>query len=101
VAVAALVVSLSWKAAFKHSIIITFRLLVFDWFGLIFFFETGVFCELWNSLCRSGHKLRDLLASASQVLGLKVCATTLYHNCIILTLIQPTGLIQRHIFFSF
>jgi hypothetical protein len=30
----------------------------------------------WNSVDQAGLELRDLPASASQVLGLKVCATT-------------------------
>jgi hypothetical protein len=42
---------------------------------IFYFFETGLF---WNLLWRQGwpQTHRDLPASASTVLGLKVCATT-------------------------
>jgi hypothetical protein len=43
----------------------------------LFFFKTGSFYIVWNSLCRPGwpQTHRDPPASASQVLGLKVCIT--------------------------
>ena len=48
---------------------------VLVWFGLVlvllFFFETGFFCVALAVL-----ELRNLPASASRVLGLKVCVTT-------------------------
>jgi hypothetical protein len=54
-----------------------------DWFGLVWFwfFETGFLCvalavlEL-TLLDQAGLELRNPPASASQVLGLKACATT-------------------------
>ena len=38
-----------------------------------------------------GLKLRELLASASQVLGLKVCTTNTWHKTTILILITERG----------
>jgi hypothetical protein len=54
---------------------------------LVCLFEAGFLCValavLGNSLCRSGFKLRDPPGSASGVLGLKVCATTLLLDTIL------------------
>jgi hypothetical protein len=63
-------------------VVVVFYFCLVGWF-LFFFFETGDRV----SLCSSGHpgthsvdqaglELRNLPASASQVLGLKACATT-------------------------
>jgi hypothetical protein len=47
---------------------------------LFWFFETGFLCSPGcpgtHSVDQAGLKLRNLPASASQVLGLKACATT-------------------------
>ena len=40
------------------------------------FFETGFLCPGTHSVDQAGLKLRNLPAAASQVLGLKACATT-------------------------
>jgi hypothetical protein len=46
-------------------------------FFFFWFFETGFFETLfWNFVDQAGLELRNLSASASQVLGLKVYATT-------------------------
>ena len=59
-------------------------------FNLIFnfnFFETGFLCValpvLELSVDSASLRLRDLLASASKVLGLKDCVTTLFFNFIL------------------
>jgi hypothetical protein len=52
------------------------------WFGFWFFFEIGFLslcspgCSGTHSVDKAGLKLRNPPASASQVLGLKACATT-------------------------
>ena len=57
--------------------------LIFCLFGFLFFpfFKTGFLCVGWgwpgtHSVDQSGLELRNPPASASQVLGIKVCATT-------------------------
>ena len=51
---------------------ILMQLILFWFFGwLVWFFETGFLCVALAVL-----ELRDLLASASKVLGLKACPTT-------------------------
>ena len=54
-------------------------------FCFVLFFETGFLCVALVSVCpgtlsvdQAGLELRNLPASASQVLGLKVCATTVW-----------------------
>jgi hypothetical protein len=60
-----------------------FVVFLFVCFGL--FFETGFLCVALagcpgtHSVDQAGLKLRNPPASASQVLGLKVCATTAQH----------------------
>jgi hypothetical protein len=51
------------------------------WFGLVWFFRDRVSlyspgCPGTHSVDKAGLELRNLPASASQVLGLKVCTTT-------------------------
>ena len=46
------------------------------WFGLVWFFETEVLCPRTHSVDQVGFELRNPPASASQVLGFKVRATT-------------------------
>jgi hypothetical protein len=50
----------------------------------VLLFETGFLCSLGclgtHSVDQAGFELRDLPASPSQVLGLKVCTTTSWPN---------------------
>jgi hypothetical protein len=52
-------------------------------FNNFYFFETGFLCialaVLELTLYQAGLELRNLPASASQVLGLKACTTTALH----------------------
>jgi hypothetical protein len=53
---------------------------------LFLFFETGFLCvalTVQELIDQAGLELRNLPASASQVLGLKACATTLGLKCIL------------------
>jgi hypothetical protein len=70
-------------------------LFVFVFWVLFLFFKTGFLCT-----ALAGLELRNLPASASQVLGLKACTTTarLHSLCYIsINFLEPRGMIERKV----
>jgi hypothetical protein len=68
-------------------------------FGLVFFFKTGFLCVALavlgtHSVDQAGLELRSPPTSASQVLGLKACATTAQVQAIFI-LFRGTGYISK------
>jgi hypothetical protein len=76
------------------SIHVGFKLFFFVCLFVFWFFETGFLCPGTYSVDQAGLELRNLPASASQVLGLKACATTARlgsNSCFVIISLNNSG----------
>ena len=68
-----------WFFQVKPPLFFFIKFILFNFFFVLFFETISLYspsCPETHSVDQAGLELRDLPASASQVLGLKACATT-------------------------
>jgi hypothetical protein len=81
-----IIIYVHWEACRRLIFLfVCFLLFVFDFFLVfqdrVFLYSSG--CPGTHSLDQAGLELRNPPASASQVLGLKACATTAWPVCLL------------------
>jgi hypothetical protein len=71
----------------------------FIFYFLLFLYRVSLYSPGYSgtySVDQAGLELRNLPASASQVLGLKVCATTAQHKSPVLNRTEAMGASRKH-----